>query len=125
MERNKLITTVVKLEDEVNNLRSLNEELHSQIDKRENKISGIESEVAQLRTSLVVTTGAATELADCFDKIRALEYDLSEKDAYIRNQQIHYEGQIDQLKRQQESILEDMEILKESERVFALTKKQN
>lgn len=81
MERNKLITTVVKLEEEINNLRSLNEELHSQIDKRENKISGIESEVAQLRTSLVVTTGAATELADCFDKIRALEYDLDEKNS--------------------------------------------
>jgi hypothetical protein len=38
---------------------------------------------------------------------------------------MHYEALIEQLKKQKEGLQEDIDNLRESERVFQLTKKQN
>jgi peptidoglycan hydrolase CwlO-like protein len=53
---------IAKLEDEVNSLKASNEELQAQIDSKEVKIHGFENDVEQLRSSLVMNTGAAAEL---------------------------------------------------------------
>jgi len=81
--------------------------------------------VAHLRTSLVVTSGAANELTECYEKIRTLEYDLVEKNDLLRTQEMNYKVLIEQLKKQKEGLQEDIDNLRESERVFQLTKKQN
>lgn len=62
LERNRYHSMIAKLEDEVNSLKASNEELQAQIDSKEVKIHGFENDVEQLRSSLVMNTGAAAEL---------------------------------------------------------------
>ena len=85
LEREKLTQTIANIEAENRVLKIANEELMQQIDSEEIKISGYENEVAHLRKSLDLTNNAAIEFQSLIDKLRRTEFELSEKDNFMRN----------------------------------------
>lgn len=59
------------------------------------------------------------------DKIRSLEYELEEKENAMRSQSNNYEKMLASMQKQKDSLNEEIEIYKENERHFQITKKQN
>ena len=59
------------------------------------------------------------------DKIRSLEYELEEKETAMRSQSNNYEKMLASMQKQKDALIEEIEIHKENERHFQISKKQN
>ena len=69
-----------------------------------------------LRSSLSVTTGAANELTETYDKIRQLEFNLKKKDSAMRNQHVSHEQALVNLRLQNDALLDELEIFRANEK---------